>query len=191
MKRLNPVSYVVYRYFDNEGLLLYVGQTKEFFNRLHAHERNSSWFTIVASVTLERFETESEMKAAELVAIQTENPIYNKADNPNYESPQDHFQKIKSALFDKYDYANRDLEESGHSALLAKVLKLRSQIPEVRKSASWAALYFMSAYELLDKTEFSCENCQAVYEHSTYKNYSRYAYGQYVEVYGLPENEGN
>lgn len=181
MKDKNPIFYIVYRYFDADDNLLYVGQTHSFFARLHAHERNSSWFGLVASVTLERFETEAEMKAAEIVAIRNEESLYNKADNPNYESLQDHFQKIKSALFDKYEYANRDLEKTGHALLLEKMFYLRKEVREVRKSASWAALYFRVAYSRLDKSEFECNNCEALWRHSTYKNYADHAYQQLEE----------
>jgi hypothetical protein len=67
--------HALYRMFDHEGKLLYVGITghvARFDN--HATKR---WFPCVASITLEWCDTEAAARAAERRAIQTERPRYN------------------------------------------------------------------------------------------------------------------
>lgn len=60
---------VLYRFYDAEGGLIYVGKSVAFLDRLSQHRRDSGFFPLVASVTLERgFSTEGDLLAAALAA---------------------------------------------------------------------------------------------------------------------------
>lgn len=67
----------LYRHFDSEGRLLYVGISLSVLHRLRAHRRISPWFSQVTNITIERFETRDLALAAEKVAIKTERPKFN------------------------------------------------------------------------------------------------------------------
>ena len=67
----------LYRFYDAEGVLLYVGITKFFEPRLKQHYKNAEWFFETASVKLEHFQTRQEVERAETQAIEQESPRYN------------------------------------------------------------------------------------------------------------------
>lgn len=67
----------VYRHFDSEGTLLYVGWSLNSLRRLADHMKKSYWRHEIATVTIQRFETPSLAMAAEAAAIRDERPIYN------------------------------------------------------------------------------------------------------------------
>lgn len=70
-------GHTLYRFFDRSGQLLYVGRTISPANRWRTHERKSSWFDAVASVTRDVFPTADAVDRAERTAIATEAPIHN------------------------------------------------------------------------------------------------------------------
>jgi predicted GIY-YIG superfamily endonuclease len=72
----------LYRFYDQDDNLLYVGITKFFEPRLKQHYKNAGWFFDTAFVRLEHFATRREVELAESFAIQTEKPLYNIAKNP-------------------------------------------------------------------------------------------------------------
>lgn len=74
----------VYRYYDENEQLLYVGITGDNYKRQSAHRRGSSWFKDAVNATFEHFDTREEALEAETIAIRTENPMYNIAQTENY-----------------------------------------------------------------------------------------------------------
>jgi excinuclease UvrABC nuclease subunit len=67
----------LYRHFDAEKKLLYVGISLSTFARLSQHKDHSPWFEQVMTVEIKHFETREEAMAAERNAIKTENPKFN------------------------------------------------------------------------------------------------------------------
>ena len=74
-------SYVLYRFYDVEHVLLYVGVTGKLSRRIKQHESTKSWWHKVASIKIERFPSQTDVFAAEKFAIVTEGPIYNGSHN--------------------------------------------------------------------------------------------------------------
>lgn len=70
---------VVYRCFNSGGELLYVGSTAHLRGRIRQHESLTPWWPEVADVRHEAFASEPDARGAELRAIKSENPLYNKA----------------------------------------------------------------------------------------------------------------
>lgn len=68
----------VYRHFDKDGVLLYVGYSVQVLGRLAAHRR-SPWAKDIAKITIESYETEEEALEAERQAIRAEDPRHNKS----------------------------------------------------------------------------------------------------------------
>ena len=67
----------LYRHFDAEGTLLYVGVSLSAVHRLGQHKDHSHWFKTIARVEVERFETREQALQAERRAILAENPRHN------------------------------------------------------------------------------------------------------------------
>ena len=67
----------LYRHFDADGMLLYVGISLSAVSRLSAHKVGSEWFSKIARIEIETFETRESARDAERDAIATEKPRYN------------------------------------------------------------------------------------------------------------------
>ena len=67
----------LYRLFNAEGDLLYVGITSEGLTRLNQHQREKHWFYEVAEAKLEHFTSRDVALRAEARAISREHPRYN------------------------------------------------------------------------------------------------------------------
>ena len=67
----------LYRHFDAEGTLLYVGISLRPFSRFKEHNTHSGWADQIANMAIEYFPTRMEAMAAEIKAVQEESPLYN------------------------------------------------------------------------------------------------------------------
>jgi excinuclease UvrABC nuclease subunit len=74
---------LLYRMFDTDGRLLYVGISTASltFERMRSHKTSSHFFSLVRSITIEHFPSQRELREAEARAIKDECPIYNKQHN--------------------------------------------------------------------------------------------------------------
>ncbi|MFD7554127.1 GIY-YIG nuclease family protein [Streptomyces sp. NPDC059835] len=68
----------LYRVFDSDDRLLYVGISNYPATRLDAHRRGAPWGSEMARHTLEEFPTRRQAAFAESEAINIERPLYNK-----------------------------------------------------------------------------------------------------------------
>ena len=66
----------LYRHWSETGNLLYIGISLNAVARLAQH-RDKPWFSRIAKITVERFDTYEEAEIAELKAICYEGPIHN------------------------------------------------------------------------------------------------------------------
>lgn len=67
----------LYRFWNSDGDLLYVGRTVNFAQRWSKHQGATSWWLEIAQITIEHFADADFLDAAEFKAIQTENPRHN------------------------------------------------------------------------------------------------------------------
>lgn len=67
----------LYRHFDKDGALLYVGVSLSAIQRLSQHREASHWSGDIASVKVEWFADRKEAITAERAAITSENPRHN------------------------------------------------------------------------------------------------------------------
>lgn len=70
-------SHTLYRFFDADDRLLYVGRTINPAKRWRDHERKKPWFVDVATVRRQVYPDAPSLAAAELTAIRNERPLYN------------------------------------------------------------------------------------------------------------------
>lgn len=73
----------LYRFFDADDVLLYVGISTNAAIRSCGHRSQSSWYDQAVKMTIERCGTREAALEAEMRAIVTENPLHNKAGVPN------------------------------------------------------------------------------------------------------------
>lgn len=71
-------THVLYRMFDRDDVLLYVGITNNPKTRFRSHAISQDWWGQVANITVKTFPTRGQLVAAETKAIHEENPIHNK-----------------------------------------------------------------------------------------------------------------
>ena len=83
----------LYRYFDADGRLLYVGIASHFPSRVEQHARYDWWEPKSASMTIEHFPDRETAHAAELVAIRDERPRYNRAGSPRHQRLTDYLRE--------------------------------------------------------------------------------------------------
>ncbi len=69
----------IYRHYDVDGRLLYVGKSVQPLNRQQQHEVEAHWFNQIVKIEIQWFDLTTDMDAAERQAIATENPIFNLA----------------------------------------------------------------------------------------------------------------
>ena len=67
----------LYRHFDAEGRLLYVGISASAVQRLAAHKIKAPWASQISKVTVDHFATRPDALFAEQVAIRLEAPLHN------------------------------------------------------------------------------------------------------------------
>lgn len=76
-----PQGTALYRLYNTDGRLLYVGITSNPKARWSAHSRDKHWWPEVARKTIEWFETRKSAERIEKVEVEEESPRYNKVFN--------------------------------------------------------------------------------------------------------------
>lgn len=74
--QVKPGEVALYRFFDQEGALLYIGIAEQPLQRWYAHSHRD-WWSTVARYEVAWFESRSEADGAERVAVKAERPRYN------------------------------------------------------------------------------------------------------------------
>ena len=68
---------ILYRHYDENDRLLYIGVSNSFFERLSNHKNHSHWFEKVTKIHLEHFDSQEDLLIAEKKAIKKEKPLHN------------------------------------------------------------------------------------------------------------------
>ncbi|WP_028955902.1 GIY-YIG nuclease family protein [Sulfitobacter sp. 20_GPM-1509m] len=68
----------LYRHFDADGVLLYVGISNTVFSRLNSHMNQASWAEYISRIELQWFDDRDAALRAEADAITSERPVHNK-----------------------------------------------------------------------------------------------------------------
>lgn len=149
---------VLYRFFDDSGVLLYVGISKHWTSRLNSHESRSDFFRLASHITIERYATRQEVEQAETAAIVNEKPLYNRSQNPLHESWLDHFSRLKRS------YYKGEAIDDAHRALLDDIADYVEPLKQERKlpPAKSLALGFVERYHLSNLVD-ECELCDDIY----------------------------
>ena len=77
------MKHFVYKHWDKDGVLLYVGCCKDVGKRTLNHSSNAHWFDRISKITSEEFPTRKAGLKAEKKAIKKERPLFNIAQHPD------------------------------------------------------------------------------------------------------------
>jgi predicted GIY-YIG superfamily endonuclease len=86
----------LYRFYDRDNNLLYVGISKDWLFRLETHKKDKSWIQEVANVKIAWYTTRINAELAERSAIRWESPKYNKQSVILNSHAWEHFEAIRS-----------------------------------------------------------------------------------------------
>jgi hypothetical protein len=67
----------LYRHYDAQGVLLYVGISHSAALRASQHKKESCWYYQSATMTIENFNSREKAAEAEIAAIKNERPMFN------------------------------------------------------------------------------------------------------------------
>jgi predicted GIY-YIG superfamily endonuclease len=73
-----PSECVVYRAYNRQGRLLYVGMTGNLYRRMQTHRKESKWWRYCRCVVERHFDSRQAAAVAERAAIREEHPIFNR-----------------------------------------------------------------------------------------------------------------
>lgn len=79
--------HTLYRFWNSEGALLYIGLTDHPLRRWSQHSKSKSWWHQVAGITIEHFDTRNQLNKAERAAIKAERPLHNITHNGAKRNP--------------------------------------------------------------------------------------------------------
>lgn len=102
-KLLEPSNQTLYRFFNSNHELLYVGITNNPFSRFSGHSKDKSWFHELAYATFTHYPNRHAVDSAETRAIRAEKPKYNKAKTLDWERSPDHMRKIRMGKIKDHD----------------------------------------------------------------------------------------
>jgi predicted GIY-YIG superfamily endonuclease len=78
------MSGYLYRFYDAEGALLYIGSTKSIAERVKQHKHKAPFFGDIHRTDVTVYETLAAARGAEILAIGEERPLHNKQNNGNH-----------------------------------------------------------------------------------------------------------
>lgn len=92
---LNATPTSVYKYYDEYGILIYVGITSRGAKRQSEHNKDKSWWAHVASQTVEHFDSRGEALDHEEWLIVSHEPPFNTQHNRNQRSAMASYQAFR------------------------------------------------------------------------------------------------
>jgi hypothetical protein len=154
----------LYRYFDCDNRLLYVGITKNQFERQGSHARTQSWWPEVSFAKFEHFENRDLALLYEFEAIGREFPKYNKAGPVLDEHSRSHLVGLISNEFD----------DDWHTKIATSIQQTMMEVNEFSQKHEAHKLLFAfgEAIPWINdgmEQQVDCLNCQRVLDSQWYK----------------------
>lgn len=131
----------LYRHFDNDNTLLYVGISVDFGRRTLQHFWGSPWMENVTKITIERYNEISQAGMAEVRAVLDENPIHNKIRFCSQDEIEKFIKNLEEKYPEKHPLVIKAMKKLGGPGDLCDALKISrqalhnwgSRLPELRK----------------------------------------------------------
>ena len=103
---------VLYRFYNCDGELLYIGITNNPWRRFSQHRQDKDWWHEVVNICQQSFKTLDALKAAEKRAIERENPRHNKQFvRGGLNTPQPIEHGSNTSLVGKFFHSWREVED--------------------------------------------------------------------------------
>lgn len=149
----------LYRAYNQADELLYVGISGDFLVRTKQHSVSSKWHKLAAKITLTHFETRSDAEQAEVEAIRSEKPLFNKKDNEDWHNSSTHLTNILG------------YSDSHHTSLVSAHTRVLDSLQAFSHDADKLAVYcyaFQSALQAIYDTDtedldIPCVSCEKLY----------------------------
>jgi predicted GIY-YIG superfamily endonuclease len=170
----------LYRYFDSEDRLLYVGITKNIFDRQNAHAKTQPWWHEVNKATFEHLDSREEALSCETEVIAREFPKYNKSGPTIDPELRKHLIEIISS----------SLDDEWHEQLSNKINAFMSEVNDFSQQPEAYKLAFAidSSIDWDEHGEYRmiyCPNCQKIIDSSWFRFASAGASEAIIEEYYL------
>lgn len=91
MADTTPTPTSLYKYYDRDGVLLYIGITGRGMTRNSEHNKTKPWWKFVASQKVEHFSTRKEAAIRERHLIRKMAPPFNKQMNPEFKTANESY----------------------------------------------------------------------------------------------------
>lgn len=135
----------LYRLFDADSNLLYVGIATNPQARFRTHRGDKAWWPAVASVTLTEFATRSDAAAAEKEAIRNESPLHNHVHNhsrqlsPSEQTPETDpemlaLQQAAAEAVAAFKALDTDAPDSERAAALLRTVATQGAVYQARRA---------------------------------------------------------
>jgi len=128
------MRHALYRHFDAEGGLLYVGTTLSPLHRQRRHLATSDWRDEIAAITIERFPSQSTARDAEALAIVRESPKYNRT---YAQTTCRRGNEIPTSESESPEFAKRLIDSVGGNRKFATALGIGSETWAVQRVSNW------------------------------------------------------
>ena len=156
----------LYRHYDANNNLLYVGISLNAVYRLSQHKNGSAWYSEISKVEIEKFETREDAIKAERKAIKEESPKHN-IRHKGYKVEKEHVKKSRKLLLNnlvtfKPVYSLNDAAEvldmsvpklkilisnNEIGSIIYGVRNTRSGLKPIYKITGWQLIEFIEAKE--------------------------------------------
>lgn len=154
----------VYRYYNEDDRLLYVGITGNQVNRLDDHWKNRSWWQEVSYGKFRHYETRDKALQIEASAIALELPKYNKAGATIDDEVYAHF----------IEATNDKFQDRWHQQFYRNYDTVRKEVYSFSKApAVYQAIFALDAStewtEDGEKRIIECDSCKHIFESKWFK----------------------
>jgi hypothetical protein len=141
------MTVALYKHYDINNNLLYVGVSLYALIRLRQHKDQSHWFGLISKITIEYYATRLLAEEAEKAAIKKERPLYNKVHNATKQELKIYFRCVQAIAYSDYDQYKQlwQLEEEDKQfSILATACKFHVSEYFIKKLIKEKLLEFCS-----------------------------------------------
>lgn len=147
------VPTTLYRYYDKDGNLLYVGITDSLSRRAAQHNKNAQWHSYAAYATFEHYVSREDALEAESKAIINESPSYNIAGSDQFAiDPIGHW----------YELISKSLQDPVHADVLQYIIDAIDCSKVEELSSDKIKWFFLTCLSDMYDNRIPCVACRTL-----------------------------
>ena len=147
----------VYKMYDNDHNLLYVGMTASLLSRMSDHVKQKEWFTDVRNISFTWYPTRYQAEIAEKTSIRWDNPKYNKQSVVKNTDAYKHMESLFGVSDLQQDEFHKNLVKL--RLQFAADLQNKNVLCDSGNAFEWS---LMNAYDFIcpkEEWDFECQDC--------------------------------